>query len=94
MSNTIEILKKIFETNKSVMFEDEKEALKKGILALDSVESLKARVTSLSEQKEKVDMFVVEVFNRLKERAEFDRARAETDLKILEKWKKDYKELE
>lgn len=30
----------------------------------------------------------------LKERAEFDRARAETDLKILEKWKKNYLELE
>lgn len=41
----------------------------------------------------KVDRFVVEVFNRLKERAEFDRARAETDLKILEKWRKDYLEL-
>lgn len=46
MSSAIEILKKIFETNKSVMFEDEKDALKKGILALEQKERLQRFISN------------------------------------------------
>ncbi len=85
MSDAIEVLKKFVKDCNECCVDDVpyrqpvEDAINKAILAL--------------EQKEKVDRFVIKVFNRLKERAEFDRARAETDLKILEKWRKDYLEL-
>lgn len=79
------------------------DALDEALLALESQSSRVGQVAFLHQENQllkkenvrlkKVDRFVVEVFNRLKERAEFDRARAETDLKILEKWKKNYLEL-
>lgn len=78
--------------------------IKEALLALESQSSRVGQVAFLHQENQllkkenarlkKVDRFVIEVFNRLKERAEFDRARAETDLKILEKWKKNYLELE
>ena len=78
-------------------------SLDEALLALESQSSRVGQVAFLHQENQllkkenarlkKVDRFVIKVFNQLKERAEFNRARAETDLKILEKWKKDYKEM-
>ena len=38
------------------------------------------------------DRLAVEFFNRLKERAEQNKRQAETDLKILEEWKRKWRE--
>jgi len=39
------------------------------------------------------DRFVLELYERTKARIEFEIKKLETDLKFLEKWKKEYKQI-
>lgn len=73
MSDAIEVLKDLKRQysdycNEYQLEDDNKfiDALDEALLALDSVESLKARVTSLSEQKEKLkELFSNELLERI-----------------------------
>jgi hypothetical protein len=47
----------------------------------------------LGEHQRKKDKFILELYERTHDRIEYEIKKLETDLKFLEKWKKEYKKL-